>query len=61
MVGILTDEQGVNLWGVRAADYDIEDPPVFFLEATPADIDFPNFTSFVAAMIANDAIFGSET
>jgi len=61
MVEVLTDTQGANRWGVRAADHDIEDPPVYDLDANPAKIDFPSFTSLVAAMIVNDVIFGSDT
>jgi hypothetical protein len=57
----LTDTQGINRWGVRVADHGIEDPPVVNLEENPAEIDFPSFTSSVAAMIVNDVIYGSET
>ena len=61
MVEVLTDTQGANRWGVRVADHDIEDPPVYDLDANPTQIDFPSFTSLVAAMIVNDVIFGSDT
>jgi hypothetical protein len=60
MVEVLTDTQGANRWGVRAADHHIDDPPVYDLDANPTQIDFPSFTSLVAAMIANDVIFGSD-
>jgi hypothetical protein len=42
--------------GLRAAAPDIEDPPVYDLDANPTEIDFPSFTSLVAAMIVNDVI-----
>ena len=61
MVEVLTDTIGNNNWGVRAADHDIEDPPVYDLDTNPTQIDFPSFTSLVAAMIVNDVIFGSDT
>jgi hypothetical protein len=61
MVAILTDTQGANWWGFRAVDHDIEDPPVYDLDADPTQVDFPSFTSLVAAMIVNDVIFGSGT
>lgn len=60
MICILTDTDGITEWGIRAAEPDIEDPPVFFLQKTP-EIDFQSFTSFVAAMIINDVIFASAT
>ncbi len=60
MVEVLTDPQGANRWGIRVADRDIEDPPVYDLEANPTQIDFPRFTSLVSAMIVNDVIFGSD-
>jgi hypothetical protein len=58
---VLTDTQGVNYWGVRVADLGSEDPPVFVLEATPDEVAFPSFTSFVAGMIVNDVLFGHAT
>jgi hypothetical protein len=61
MIEVLTDTQGANRWGVRAPDHDIEDPPVYNLDASPIQIDFPSFTSLVAAMFVNDVIFGSDT
>ena len=61
MVEVLTDTIGNNNWGVRTADHDIEDPPVYDLDTNPAQVDFPSFTSLVAAMIVNDVIFGSDT
>jgi hypothetical protein len=62
VVWILTDREGINHWGVRITDIDIEDPPVVSYEADPpGGIDFPDFRRFVAAMIANDFIFDYET
>jgi hypothetical protein len=61
MVCVLTDTDGINNWGVRAADHDIDDPPVYDLDANPTEIDFPSFTSLVATMIANDVIFHPAT
>ena len=61
MVEVLTDTQGANRWGVRAADHDIEDPAVYDLDTKPTQIDFQSFTSLVAAMIVNDVIFSSDT
>ena len=61
MVWILTDTEGINHWGVRVAELDIEDPPVFSLETNPDEVDFPSFTMFVAAMIVGDVIFDYET
>src|SRR5262249_53145081 len=60
MICILTDTQGINEWGIRAAEPDVEDPPVSLLQKTP-EIDFPSFASFVAGMIINDVIFASAT
>jgi hypothetical protein len=60
MVEVLTDPQAANRWGIRVADHDIDDPPVYDLDAKPTQIDFPSFTSLVAAMIVNDVIFGSD-
>ncbi len=57
MACILTDTDGIKNWGGRAADHDIEDPPVYDLDAKPSEIDFPSFTSLVAVMIVNDVIF----
>jgi hypothetical protein len=62
VVWILTDRQGINHWGVRISDLDIEDPPVVSYEGDPPNgLDFPNFSRFVAAMIVNDFIFDYET
>lgn len=58
---ILTNTDGINHWGVRVADLDVEDPPVFSLEASPNEKDFPAFSHFVAAMIVNDVIFDYTT
>lgn len=60
MIGILTDTDGVNCWGVRIADLGIEDPPVVCLEENPDSIAFPSFSGFVAAMIINDVLFAEE-
>jgi len=43
IVAVLTDTQGINRWGVRAADHDIEDPRVYDLNTNPTQIDFPEF------------------
>jgi len=61
MVCVLTVTDGINNWGVRAADHDIDDPPVYDLDANPTEIDFPSFTLLVAAMIVNDVIFHPAT
>lgn len=55
MVWILADTGGVNLWGIRIADSDIDDPPVF-VAGVPNEV-FQSFSQFVAAMIVNDVLF----
>jgi hypothetical protein len=60
MVCVCTDTQGINNWGIRVAHLGIEDPPTFSLEGDSNEIDFPNFTSFVAAMTVNDVLFDYE-
>jgi hypothetical protein len=60
-VWILTDTEGINLWGIRVADLDIEDPPVVSDASAEYGIVCQNFSRFVAAMIVNDAVFGSAT
>jgi hypothetical protein len=56
-VCVFTDTQGTVRWGIRVADLQIEDPHIISLDGDPNEIDFPTFTSFVAAMIVNDVIF----
>lgn len=58
IVWILTDTEGITHWGVRVADFDIEDPPVVSLEQNN-DVVTPTFSKFVAAMVVNDVLFGS--
>ncbi len=60
MVWILTDTEGITQWGVRVADLDAEDPPVYSLAAGMDESEFPNFTSFVGAMIVNDLLFADH-
>jgi hypothetical protein len=60
MVWILTDTEGITQWGVRVADLDAEDPPVYSLAAGTDEIEFPTFTSFVGAMIVNDLLFADN-
>ena len=60
IVWILTDTAGVNLWGVRVEDLNIEDPPVVSHEKND-DIVSENFSRFVAAMIVNDVLFDYST
>lgn len=60
IVWILTDTEGINHWGVRVADLDIDDPPVVSYENN-TDIACPIFSMFVAAMIVNDVLFDYET
>jgi hypothetical protein len=55
-LGILTDPEGVNLWGVLVKDT-VDDPPAYCLERDPIQLDFPNFSKLVTAMVANDVIF----
>ncbi len=59
-VGILTDTEEINLWGIRVGDFGIEDPPVVSDQAH-CDAAFPSFSAFVGAMIANDVIFDYES
>ena len=62
LIGILTDTEGINLWSVRVADHDIEDPPVVSEEGIPNNSDaFPSFSKFVAAMIVNDVLFAGQS
>lgn len=61
IIPVMTDDHGINHWGVRIADCSLEDPPVFRDEPEPAVIDFPSFTAFVPGMILNDVIFGYES
>jgi hypothetical protein len=59
---ILTDREGINHWGVRVTDLNMEDPPVVSREGDPPNgLDFPDFSRFVAAMIVNDFLFDYET
>jgi hypothetical protein len=59
---ILTDREGINHWGVRFSDLNMEDPPVVSYEGDPPNgIDFPSFSKFVAAMIVNDFLFDYQT
>lgn len=58
MIAILTDTEGINLWGVCVADLGFEDPPV--ASEASNDIEFPCFSMFVGAMIANDVLVGCK-
>jgi hypothetical protein len=60
MVGVLTDTDGINKIGRPGCGPGIDDP-VYDLDANPTEIDFPSFTSFVAAMIVNDVFFCTAT
>lgn len=60
MVWILTDPHGIIGWGVRAADVETDDPPVWCREGPPNEVDFPTFSQFVAAMVVNDVILDHE-
>ena len=62
VVWILTDREGINHWGVRVTDLNMEAPPVVSYEGDPPNgLDFPDFSKFVAAMIVNDFLFDYET
>lgn len=62
VVWILTDREGINHWGVRATDLNMDDPPVVSYEGDPSNsLCFPDFSRFVAAMIVNDFLFDNET
>jgi len=54
---VLTDLEGITLWGVRVADLDKDDPPVVTLEKNDPVFACPNFTEFVAAMIVGEVVF----
>jgi hypothetical protein len=56
MLGILTDTEGINLWGFRIEEIHIDDPPVVSINDNPHEIAFPRFSTFVAAMIVNDVL-----
>ncbi len=60
VVRVLADNGGVNLWGVRVADFQIEDPPVV-ADAEGGQVVSAAFTQFVAAMVINDVLFDYET
>ena len=61
MIWILTDTEGINQWGVRVADGDAEDPPVYSVYANPGETEFPSFSTFVAGMVVNDVLVDYET
>jgi hypothetical protein len=61
MIGILTDHDGVNLWGIRLPDLCVDDPPVASGVGERSEIAFPSFSKFVAAMIMNDVLCATET
>jgi hypothetical protein len=60
VVWILTDTQGVNHWGIRVADLNMEDPPVVSHEKSD-EVVSSSFSRFVASMIVNDVLFDYET
>jgi hypothetical protein len=61
MVWLLGDAYGGDAcWGVRVADLDAEDPPVYSLMEDRDEAAFASFSAFVAAMIVNDVIFDPE-
>jgi len=60
-LAVLTDREGINRWGVRIGESEIDDPPVVCLNYSSVEVAFPSFSNFVAAMIVNDAIFGDVT
>ena len=60
IVWLLTDTEGINSWGVRVADLELDDPPVVSREKNN-DIVSRSFSEFVAAMIVNDLLFDYRT
>lgn len=60
IIWVLTDTEGINQWGVRVADFDMEDPPVVS-DVTNNEIVARSFSEFVAAMIVNDVLFDHST
>jgi hypothetical protein len=59
MIGILTDSEGALLWGIRVEDVGIEDPPVV-CDDVNSEPSFPVISKFVAAMIADDVMIGTD-